>query len=78
MTDVVATPINMQQVHTAARFKKVRCSAGLVCLLLRIGERLSWEERIDMPNFQLQKLRAYDVYPNSSFDGIVRSLDGLE
>ena len=75
---MIATPTDMQQVHTTAGFRKVRCSAGLVCRLLRIGERLSWEKRVDTPNFQLQKLRAYDVYTNSSFDGIVRSLDGLE
>ena len=78
MTDMVAVPTNKQQVHTVARFGKVRCSAGLVCLLLRIYECLSWEKRVGTPNFQLQKLRAYDVCQNSSFDGIVRSLGGSE
>ena len=75
-TDVVATPIGMPRVHIAGGFGKVQYSGELICLLLRICERLSWEKRVGTPNFQLQIPGAYDVYPNSSFDGTVRPSDG--
>ena len=75
MTDVVAILTDMPRVHIAAGFGRVQYSAGLVFLLLRICEHLSWVKRVDTPNFQLQIPRAYDVYPNNSFDVIVQSLD---
>ena len=78
MTDVVAVPTGMPRVHIVAGFGKVQYNVGLVFLLLRICERLSWGKRVGMPNFQLQRLRAYDVRPSSSFDGIVQSSNELE
>src|SRR5438105_12751477 len=75
MTDVVAIPTDKPRVHIAVGFGRVQYSGELVYLSLRICEHLSWVKRVDTPNFQLQIPRAYDVYPNSSFVGIVRSLD---
>ena len=76
--DVVAIPIDKPRVHIAVGSGKVLCSVELICLSLRICELLSWEKRVDMPSFQLQILRAFDVYPNSSSDVIVQCLDGSE
>ena len=71
-TNVVAVPIDKPRVHIAAGSGKVQYSGELICLSLRIYEHLSWEKRVDTPNFQFQIPGAYGVCLNSSFDGIVR------